>query len=59
MSWFPRFQATAHVARQIGGGFSVSGRSFKGLHEELWVTGLNCFITDILHIGESAEMHYR
>jgi hypothetical protein len=45
--------------RQIGRGFSVSGRKLKGSHEELWITGLNCFVTDILHIGESAKMHYR
>jgi hypothetical protein len=45
--------------RQIGGGFSVFGRQLKGLHEEFWISILNCFVTDILHIGESAEMHYR
>jgi hypothetical protein len=45
--------------RQIGGGFSVFGRKLKGLHEEFWVTGLDCFVTSILHIGESSEMNYR
>ncbi len=45
--------------RQIGGGFSVSRRKPKGLHEEFWITGLYCFVTRNLHIGESSEMHYR
>jgi hypothetical protein len=45
--------------RQIGGGFSIFGRKLKGLHEELQITYLHCFIMGALHIGESAEMHYR
>jgi hypothetical protein len=45
--------------RQIGGGFFVSERKLKGLHEEFWITDLYCFVIEILRIGESVEMHYR
>jgi hypothetical protein len=45
--------------RQIGGGFFVSEKKLKELHEEFWITILYCFVIEIFHIGESAEMHYR
>ena len=45
--------------RQIGWGFSASGKKFKELHEEFWLTGLDSFVMVIFDVGESAEIYYR